>query len=279
MRETEAGRPPAAASLAASGLGRQRRRPGLPRIGSAVRLPRHTARDTGQSDQSPGARPPAGVRVRPASAQRLRSTVSRRIAERECRRDRVVRFRAATSGRRTRRTVRRQRMSNSYRYSEVTLTKSTTACAKTISRPHWGPHGLPHKHIKDSTTRSMATPRRSHAYAAAARTLLGPPPTSVCEPNGRRSPRRRDAPLAPVESEDRRRRDYTNPLLCPIGAHESIEGVLEPALCPPPSARRMEMGAQPHPSPSDQDPPPNRHPRGRQPRRQRRAHDAPHPHA
>ena len=200
---------------------------------------------------------------------------SRDGSQRECRRDRVVRFRGNVRG--TSRTE--CRIHTVTRYSEVTLTKSTTACAKTISGPHWGPHGLPHKHIKDSTTRSMATPRRSHAYAAAARTLLGPPPTSVCEPNGRRSPRRRDGPLAPVESEDRRRRDYTNPLLCPIGAHESIEGVWEPALCPPPSARRMEMGAQPHPSPSDQDPPPNRHPRGRQPRRQRRAHDAPHPHA
>jgi len=42
-----------------------------------------------------------------------------------------------------------------------------------------------------------------------------------------------------VESEDRRRRDYTNPLMCPIGAHESIEGVWEPAL---PIAIRAQDG-------------------------------------
>lgn len=67
--------------------------------------------------------------------------------------------------------------------------KSTTACATTILRTHSIGFLCPTSTSRTAQSRSMATPRRSHAYAAAARTLLGPPPTSICEPNGRRSPR------------------------------------------------------------------------------------------
>jgi len=73
-------------------------------------------------------------------------------------------------------------------YSEVALTSQQ----RHAQRRYKDRIGVlcPTSTSRTAQSRSMATPRRSHAYAAAARTLLGPPPTSVCEPNGRRSLRR-----------------------------------------------------------------------------------------
>ena len=119
-------------------------------------------------------------------------------------------------------------------YSEVALTSHNgmrkddikTALGSSAPQAHQGQHNHDRWQRRGVRTRTRRPPGPSWA-----RLLLqyaSPTADAAC-----------DGPLAPVESEDRRRRDYTNPLMCPIGAHESIEGVWEPAL---PIAIRAQDG-------------------------------------
>jgi hypothetical protein len=159
-------------------------------------------------------------------------------------------------------------------YSEVALTSQQ----RHAQRRYKDRIGVlcPTSTSRTAQSRSMATPRRSHAYAAAATDPLGP--ASYFSMRAQR-------PTQPATGRWLQWRAKTGDaetirtLSCAQSEHTSRLRESGSLPCPSPSARRMEMGAQPHPSPSDQHPPPNRHPRGRQPRRQRRAHDTPHPHA